>query len=202
MFSKRIEYINSLVSKKRVYDLCCDHGFIGELSLKENRYVTFIDQISDITEALNKNLLKKFDRSSFSVITSSILEIKELESNSTIILAGVGSRLFCEFLQYIHPMLDESHELIVCVHSNQHMTYKLLNELKITRVEDHMLLDSGKVYEIFKCKKLSNYRENLTINSEFSHFKNTQYFKKQLQFYKHKAQDSYIESLYRQLLQI
>jgi len=202
MFSKRIEYINSLVTKEFVYDLCCDHGLIGELSLLDNRFVSFVDQVEDITRALNKRLGQKFDDSRFSIKTSSILDIKELEPNSTIILAGVGSRLFCEFLTHIHPMLDNCHELIVCVHSNQHLTYKLLDELKITRVKDHMVLDSGKVYEIFKCQKRVNYQGNLTINSEFSRFKDTQYFKKQLQFYKHKTQDNYIESIYRQLLSI
>lgn len=200
MASKRIETLSSLVKHNTVYDMCCDHGLIGEESLKYNREVIFIDIVKAITDSLSSRLLNEY--SNFEIIAKSILDINEFKDNSTIILAGIGSRLLAEFLEMKKDLFNQSHQIIICSHSNQHLTLQAINNCKLTRSNESILEDQGRFYEIYDCIRLSDFKPNLGINKDFVRIKGSQYHAKQLEFFKFKQDDPYLKSIYNQLLNI
>ncbi len=200
MASKRIKFLNSLVVKNIVYDLCCDHGLIGELALDQDKEVIFVDIVAPITEKLDLRLRNKY--SNYSISTCSILDLVEIKDNSSIILAGIGSKLLSDFLSKYSHQFNETHQIIICGHSNQHLTIEAMNQSKLTRVNDFIIEDASRYYEIYECQKLENFTENLTINKEFPKIKDSTYHKQQLNFFKYKQSDILAKSLYSQLLEI
>lgn len=193
MLSKRIELIHSLVTKDIVYDLCCDHGKIGHLSLKENKEVYFVDQVQKITEKLSQKY-SEFEKAK--VICDSILNLRSFKENSSIIVAGVGANLLKSFLDL--NIINESQEIIISTHSNQYIAYQAMLKAKLVRTNDSIIEDEGRFYEIFKCQ-LGKNQEQVFINKDFPKYKESPYYRKQLDFYKHKAHDPICADIYKQL---
>ena len=85
------------------WDICCDHGYIGILALKSQRYtsVYFVDNVEHIIDRLAK--LIKISPLDFpkdqAVLIHSPAEDLSLKLFGTVVIAGVGGRTIIKILK-------------------------------------------------------------------------------------------------------
>jgi tRNA (adenine22-N1)-methyltransferase len=148
--SKRIQSIVGMVptDTEVVWDLCCDHGIIGEQFLKLKK-VIFIDQVASITEKLSIRLKATDIPSQYKIITSSATRVNyENQDSSTFILAGVGGVLGIEILDQIGESFKDKDYALISVHKNILKMRKYLIERDFKVVSESIVQDNSQFYEM------------------------------------------------------
>jgi tRNA (adenine22-N1)-methyltransferase len=95
--SPRLQHIfDRLVPGVDVWDLCCDHGYLGQKALHSGRFarIHFVDQAGHLIEALRHRLI------AVSGVSFHGLPAQELSEALTgnVVAAGVGAELICKIL--------------------------------------------------------------------------------------------------------
>jgi tRNA (adenine22-N1)-methyltransferase len=190
--SKRIKSIVGMVPLETevVWDLCCDHGIIGEQFLKRNK-VIFIDQVSSITEKLSTRLKATDIPIDYEVITSSATQINyENQNSSTFILAGIGGVLGIEILDQIGKSFKDKDYALISVHKNILKMRKYLIEKDFKVVSENIVQDNSQFYEMLLISRVkgstiteigSTMWENCSIDTRQS------YLNHQIKFFQTKS---------------
>lgn len=139
-----------------VWDLCCDHGFIGEQFLKSNnipKEIIFIDRVQSIISSLENRLvttdIPKGVRLNF--IAKSATEVNyEKTKKNLFIIAGIGGVLSIEILKQILKTQSNllSSTFIVSAHENIPQLREYIQSTKLRLLDEKLIKDNGKYYEI------------------------------------------------------
>lgn len=175
--SKRLKTVLQLVGEEYdlYYDICCDHGHLGQQLLFNQKKVTFIDQIKNITESLSIRL-KATDIPSvkYKVITQDIriCKIQNSDAKAIRIIIGVGGELIIKALELNN---DYQGDYLLCAHQNPQKLRKFLisNDFKLKK--QLLIQDNKKFYDFVLVNKTGSETvsevpleyENDTTKSEF-----------------------------------
>ena len=154
--SKRIHSLVNLVpaDTEVVWDLCCDHGIIGQQFLAHKK-VIFIDQVKSITEKLSERLKATDIPSQFNIITSSATQIDyKIEETSTFIIAGVGGVLGIEILDQIGDSFKDKDYALISVHKNILKMRQYLIKKDFRVLLESIVQDNSQFYEMLLISKL------------------------------------------------
>jgi tRNA A22 N-methylase len=128
---KRIPFLSLLASEKAniLWDLCCDHGLIGENFLKItnpfNSEVYFVEQIAHLTQQLSLKIDPQF---SFTILTQDACKVnyffnKNSQEPWAFVIAGVGGN---ETFKIVHHILENSQSFTDQVSHDSEFTFSLI----------------------------------------------------------------------------
>lgn len=155
LLTKRLEAIANLVDDgKVVYDVGCDHAYLDIYLNKERLMKCYaIDNRPNVVKIAEDNV-KKYNASIPVILNNGINNI-ELEKNSVIVLAGMGTRNIIKIIenknieQMILQSNDDLYELRKYLSNNG---YKIIDEV--------VVFEFGYYYVLIKCQQGSaNYSE-------------------------------------------
>lgn len=126
--SYRLEYIRSqLVPGLHVWDLCCDHGLLGNAALENHPEVYFVDQVPHVTKALIERLQ---DRAGAHVICADATLLENTVTGN-VVIAGVGGNKIIKILSHlISSGRLQARRLILSPHRDEDEVLTFLSELK------------------------------------------------------------------------
>jgi len=151
--SYRIKSIISLVPKgtEVVWDLCCDHGQIGQVFLPENK-VIFIDQVAPIVERLrNKIAASDIPRLCYDIILKDATQFDYPISskNNCYIIVGIGADLLIKILQKIPRNKQDT--FIICAHQYSYKLREFLVNTPSLKLQKEILInEAGQFYEVLR----------------------------------------------------
>lgn len=146
--SPRLQLVfEHLLQKSDVWDICCDHGYLGGAAYKSQLFknVYFVDPI----ESIMTNLQTRFNKYVFSLENLSTAYFKtelgqniQQDVNGTVCLIGVGGMVIYEILNgLLNNNYLQAQRLILGPHRD---TEKLLDLLKNNKLFDKYQLTSKK----------------------------------------------------------
>ncbi len=138
-------------SLSRVWDLCCDHGYLGQYLLFETkRPICFVDKVPRITDTLNLQMKHlSLPESSYQVLpinASSIL--LDPSEKHLLILAGVGGDIILDIITSIterHP--DQQIYYLLCPNYHWFLVRSFLQEKAFSLINESMVVDAGRLYD-------------------------------------------------------
>lgn len=158
MLSKRLQAIADMVSdNKIVADVGSDHGYIPiELIKTQKCPKAFAMDINKgpIDRAIENATLNKVDDKITFLLSDGMEKLNPNDCES-VIIAGMGGDLILKILQE-SKINDTVDEFIVSPHTKQWLVreYFINNGFKI--VNEQMLMDAGKYYQIIKAIRKTN----------------------------------------------
>jgi tRNA (adenine22-N1)-methyltransferase len=115
-----------------LWDMCCDHGYIGLLALSSKRFshVYFVDNVDHIIKRL-QNLIDqspvKYDSSTITLVNSKAEDLK-VYIDGTCVIAGVGGRTIVTILDTLFRNgFLRSLRLILSPHTDESYLLEFLN---------------------------------------------------------------------------
>jgi len=131
----RLEFASShLLPKLDVWDICCDHGYLGGAAYKSKKFkdIYFVDPVPTIMEKLqikfNSFVLQSESKNRAFFLTLKAQEIEQqIEGNFCIL--GVGGELIFEILETLirkNKLLAQ--RLILCPHKDEEWLIQQLQE--------------------------------------------------------------------------
>lgn len=131
----RLEFaLSQLLSGMDVWDICCDHGYLGGAAYKSNNFknIYFVDPVPSIMEKL-KLKFNKFVFQPNSTYQAFFLQLKaqdlkqRIEGNFCVL--GVGGELIFEILEsLLRKQTFFAQRLILCPHKDEDWLIKQLQE--------------------------------------------------------------------------
>lgn len=148
--SARLQHIfdwGTLKDYQSIYDICCDHGYLAYKFWKNTKAKVFaIDIAKPVVENLETNYLKITDeRFHIECLAGEKVDYKD---NSLIVIAGVGAHTTITILEKVlSDNLDEV-DIIICCHQNTDILRAYLKESGLGLVNESLIKDKGKFYEL------------------------------------------------------
>lgn len=154
--SRRLQVITDMIQDDyhHIWDTCCDHGLLGLQLLHEhpNSVIHFVDQVSEITEALTHTLSTQHPNTTHwqvHTLDCSQLSLFPADKKHLVVIAGVGGELAKELVSKIHEKhLDQIIEFIICP---VHHTYALREELiglNYRLLDETIVEENKRFYEV------------------------------------------------------
>lgn len=158
-----------------VWDLCCDHGLIGESFFKRSgvQEVHFCDQVPKIIERLKNKQYSYIPKAELYYHPKPADQIHP-SKNSYIILAGIGGETALKILNHLLMVLDCSSQIVVSTHTKYFWLVSKLREQNWEVVKEDYVFDKGKFYELLVLKKSSNKSIENLVPEYFARLKNEQ----------------------------
>jgi tRNA (adenine22-N1)-methyltransferase len=181
-----------------IWDCCCDHGYLGMhiLQAKLCTTVHFNDQVSSITDALQKKL-HTYGAVNYAVITDSAAKLKLDENKKNlIILAGISGNTAIEIMQGIHRLNPQANIDYLLSPNYQILEVR---EYLISRdfalVHEELVFENAQTYEVIyiSAQKHEQRKKTLTLTGEMWEIGNPQhqqYLAKLMFNYKNKMAQS------------
>ena len=157
--SQRLQHIDQMITTPydHIWDCCCDHGYLGTALLKRGtaKTVHFVDVVESLTDAIQTQLESQsndaFVGCSWQVHCEDVsrLTLSDPDSKQLVIIAGVGGDLTMDMVRAIteaHP--DHALEFILCPVRQNYQLRCLLIELGYGLVDEVLLEDKQKFYEV------------------------------------------------------
>lgn len=117
--SPRLRFLSELlVDGEDVWDLCCDHGYLGESALASGRFprVNFVDRVPGIVSKLEKRLGRRPGAKYWTVDAAAI----DAELTGTVVVAGVGGDVAVRIVEGLAAKGRlKSRRVIVSPHSQE-----------------------------------------------------------------------------------
>ncbi|MCC7403031.1 MAG: tRNA (adenine(22)-N(1))-methyltransferase TrmK [Bdellovibrionales bacterium] len=98
------QLVDQLHSGWPVWDLCCDHGLVGQRALAEGEFpfVHFVDKSVPVVDRLISETELRYatqvERGELRISRADILEMELPKERANLVVAGVGARLICRFI--------------------------------------------------------------------------------------------------------
>ena len=119
--SKRLKLIfNQLLPDEAVWDLCCDHGYLGSYAYQSRLFseVNFVDQVPEIIARLEHRFYHETAQSNNPTASRFIAlpgENLNLELTGNVVISGVGSYTIFQILQALQTKnLLKAKRIILC----------------------------------------------------------------------------------------
>jgi len=144
MLSPRLQFIyDQLLPEQDVWDLCCDHGYLGIVALKSKRFrnIHFVDQAQHLVLALQAKWGHEaaayfYPHSAQTILTA---------MNGNIVIAGVGASKIIEILAGLSQQQDfRSCRLILVPHKDEEQLESMLEPYLIKfRLDQRLSVQEG-----------------------------------------------------------
>lgn len=151
--SDRIRRLASFVRSHSVlYDLCCDHGYIGFTAWDQKPLagLVFVDQspnaLRAVHEALHERQLKDDPR--IQVLTGLAERIQIDSRPSDFVMAGVGIRTIVTIIRELFPKGLGPHRLILCPEKNSLELRSFLQMQSLGLVAEDVVMEAERFREI------------------------------------------------------
>jgi len=145
-----------------IWDCCCDHGYLGIkiLANKLCEKLIFVDQLPHLIEQLNIKLAP-FDTGNHQLIAADAGELNfRSGQRHLVILAGVGGDSSIDIIQAIEKNNPTTIiDYIFCPSSGKQTLRKYLASNEFCLVDEKLVRDNKRYYEILLVKKSSDYNE-------------------------------------------
>lgn len=157
------EIANYLENSDRLADIGCDHGYLGILAIEKG--ITFLQLIDNKEEPLKSAIrnLKNYDFYNNQKITIAYTlssGLNDLLPNiSAITIAGMGGRLITKIFSDDLDKLKKLDKIIIQANTDLYLLRSYLSDNSLEIVDETIIYDSGKYYEIIVCR----YNENSKI---------------------------------------
>lgn len=152
MINKRLEVVNRFIDKNDILaDIGCDHGYLGIMAL--NKGVKFVQFIDNKQGPLNQAKLncENIDSNCIEFTLSS--GFNDLNDNvDTIAFCGVGGELLIEVINEDLDKAKKLKKLILQPNKNEDRLRKYLFENNFKIIDEEVVFDKDKYYEIILCK--------------------------------------------------
>lgn len=135
-----------------LWDLCCDHGLLGQHAFLQDRPVFFVDVAPHLIELLQKKFssprvpVRKYAPEFFAC------DVRDLRGpiEGSVIIAGIGGYLMMELIDALIPKLRSPWRLILCANkNNQELQKYLLQQNEILHiVKKNSIIERERVREI------------------------------------------------------
>jgi len=158
--SQRLKKIVTMVHSHydHIWDCCCDHGLLGAKLLDNNcaNTIHFVDVVPDLMQEVSTKLERFYPAVDGDVkcwkvhcIDVALLPLADKKNTQLVIIAGIGGELLVELVQAIlakHP--QHSLEFILCPVHHIFEVRKALAKLKLGLIDEHLIEDNQRFYEI------------------------------------------------------
>ena len=149
--SKRMKLLVDLsLDGEPLWDMCCDHGYIGLLALSSRRFshVYFVDNVAHIINRLQELIDQspfKYDSPSYSLVNSKVEDLRVLV-DGTCIIAGVGGKTIVTILEALsNNNFLGAERLILSAHTRESYLLDFLNSSNFSSL--YSLSESRDIYE-------------------------------------------------------
>lgn len=144
-----------------IWDCCCDHGYLGAalLDKQNDETVHFVDIVPELMQSIENKLKAFYDQHNWQVhcLDVSHLPLQDYKGKHLVIIAGVGGDLTAQFIASInaqHPNLDIDY--LVCPVHHLFTLRDKLNELKLGLVQEALVEDNKRYYEVLLLSSKAN----------------------------------------------
>ena len=168
--SKRLSFILKFIpsSADVFYDLCCDHGLLGIAVGQSYNYqeINLVDQVPSIIDKISKQSLPSDIPNAVQInfICQDARNLKLNESYKNIIsIAGIGGELAMKMIENLKGHLKETDSLVVSVHNNIHKLREYLIHNNFELIDEGLVEDNKKFYEVLVLKISKLAKSNVTI---------------------------------------
>lgn len=154
--SKRLKCVADMVTKgSRVADVGCDHGYVSIFLVKQSVAVKVIamDVKKGPLECARQNVEREGLAGYIELRLSDGLKALSDGEVDTVICAGMGGRLVIKILSEGRTLLKNVKELILQPQSEIHLVRRYLYEQGFVIVQENMVLDDGKYYQMMRAVK-------------------------------------------------
>lgn len=151
--SKRLQAVaDSVTPGNRVADVGCDHAYISIYLIEHgiSPKVVAMDVNRGPLERAKENIDRKGYGSRIQVRLSNGLEKLEPDEADSILIAGMGGALVIRILEEGSHAVRQCKELILQPQSEIPLVRKYLHEIGFAIIEEQMLEEDGKYYDIIK----------------------------------------------------
>lgn len=151
--SKRLQAVaDSVTPGNRVADVGCDHAYISIYLIEHgiSPKVVAMDVNRGPLERAKENIDRKGYGSRIQVRLSNGLEKLEPDEADSILIAGMGGALVIRILEKGSHAVRQCKELILQPQSEIPLVRKYLHEIGFAIIEEQMLEEDGKYYDIIK----------------------------------------------------
>lgn len=151
--SKRLQAVaDSVTPGNRVADVGCDHAYISIYLIEHgiSPKVVAMDVNRGPLERAKENIDRKGYGSRIQVRLSNGLEKLEPDEADSILIAGMGGALAIRILEEGSHAVRQCKELILQPQSEIPLVRKYLHEIGFAIIEEQMLEEDGKYYDIIK----------------------------------------------------
>jgi tRNA (adenine22-N1)-methyltransferase len=200
--SKRLSFILKLVPSVGdvFYDLCCDHGHLGISVAKIHSYkkVFLIDQVKSIIDKISHDYLSEINLNS-PIIDIQCLDARKLKIDqdlkNIISIAGVGGELAIKMVDNLLGQMGFDDILVISAHNNVSKLRSYLIEKKLELLEEGLIEDNKKFYEVLVVRKSMLSKSNISIILNFDNLQSEKidimnYYNQQISYLKTKIQYS------------
>ena len=154
--SKRLKSVADMVTKgSKVADIGCDHGYVSIYLVKEKLAMDVIamDVNKGPLECARQNVEREGLAQYIELRLSDGLKALSAGEVNSIICAGMGGRLVVKILTEGKAVLSKVRELILQPQSEIQLVRKFLYENGFEIVQENMVLDDGKYYQMMRAVK-------------------------------------------------
>lgn len=161
--SHRLQNIFDMINPRTtcVWDICCDHGYLGIASSKFFNKVILLDSVQSITSSIPTDIPR------VDILNQDATEYNFANKyyKNTYVLAGIGDDLTIKILNNLIPNLKENDEIILNCHKNITLLRKFLMDKNFKLLEERLVEDKSQFYELIKVdmqssSDVSQYGEN------------------------------------------
>ncbi|MDH5426075.1 MAG: tRNA (adenine(22)-N(1))-methyltransferase TrmK [Gammaproteobacteria bacterium] len=135
----------------RIWDCCCDHGYLGLKILQNNlcEKLIFVDQVPHIIQNLSLKL-GSFCSDQYELFTVDAGELSfESHQRHLVILSGVGGECMVDIIRAIAGRQgDASIDYIFCPSASTNALRKYLNSQNFTLLSETIACEKKRYYEI------------------------------------------------------
>lgn len=134
-----------------VFDVCCDHGYIGFSALKTAKKVVFVDQSPNALISVREHILSLSDTDRLRVEVHAIPgELIDLdgETSADFIIAGVGVTTIVSIVAALFPEGLGSHRLILSPQQDSLPLRWFLREKGLKLAHESVVEERGRYREI------------------------------------------------------
>jgi len=135
----------------RIWDCCCDHGYLGIKILHENLCdkLIFVDQVAHIMQQLEAKL-SPFKYEKYELITGDAAELNfDPDISHLVILAGVGGERTVQILSAIeNNNPDIELDYIFCPSTSQGALREYLVSEKYALLQETLVYENKRYYEV------------------------------------------------------
>lgn len=165
--SSRLQLIFSLLKPDlSVWDVCCDHGYIGLRAYESQGFceINFVDQVPEIMQRLKKHFTDNhWHPSNTTSVQFHSMAAEQITNEITgnLIMAGIGSYTIARVLTSLtHRQLLQAHRIIICPQNEVVSIDKIKNILgaPYSLFEITTVIEKNRKRKIYVFDKTSNLR--------------------------------------------
>lgn len=163
MLSKRLQEVLKYINKEDIVaDIGCDHGYLGIACLNKGiKFVQLIDnKVGPLSQA--KRNLFIYDSDKYLLTLSDGLSLVDSRVD-TVVICGMGGELIIDIINNHFETIKRFKKIIIQPNTKHYNVRKYCNENKIEIVNESILEDMDKIYEIMVLR----YNENKETLNEY-----------------------------------